>query len=82
MMILAGETHKFKAVYKDGLYWLTKSAEHDLADAQYELALLYEKGYKGAFINPAGARIWFDRAAANGHAKAKAKLKEYSEKLR
>lgn len=48
---------------------LRQSAEHGDADAQYELGILYEFGFRFPDHKTA-AYVWYYRAAAQGHSEA------------
>ena len=52
---------------------LTRNATKGLAFAEYELGLRYLKG-DGVEVDPAKAKEWLQKAAAQGYAKAKAAL--------
>ena len=61
------------------LKWLNEAAKQDYADAQYNLAQLYLNPHHPASCEPGAGRraiALLTRAAAQGHAGAKAKLKE------
>ena len=64
---------------KAGQYYETarrqweKAATAGDADAQYQLGVLYREGL-GIAADPAQARAWFEKAAAQGHEAAKAAL--------
>ena len=64
---------------KAGQYYETarrqweKAATAGDADAQYQLGVLYREGL-GIAADPAQARAWFEKAAAQGHDAAKAAL--------
>ena len=66
MMVLRGETAGSAA---DALSWLRKSADQGLAQAQYNLGLLYENGRLVA-TSQTLATQWFRRAAEQGHTQA------------
>lgn len=51
---------------------LIQAAEGGIAEAQYDLAVLYERGEGGVKQNAAKARQWYETAAKNGHNGAKA----------
>jgi TPR repeat protein len=59
---------------KEASYWLTMAANNGYPEAQYNLALIHEKGLGGAKIDPDEALKWHRIAARLGHAEARAKL--------
>jgi len=70
MMVLRGETAGSGG---DALAWLRKSADQGLAQAQYNLGLLYENGRLVA-PSQTQATQWFRRAAEQGHTPAAVSL--------
>lgn len=50
---------------------LIEAAEGGIPDAQYDLAVLYERGEGGVKQSAAKAKQWYEAAAKNGHAGAK-----------
>lgn len=64
--------------YHKWFEWLTKAAEGGNADAQYSLATQYHMGAKeiGLGHDKPRARVWYEKAAAQGHQGAKDNLKE------
>ena len=56
---------------------LTRNATNGFAFAQYELGWRYQKG-EGAEIDLAKAKEWLEKAAAQGHVKAKSLLESLS----
>lgn len=57
------------------LAWQKERAERGEASAQYELGMRYLNG-EGVTNNPALAHEWLSKAAAQGHAKAKAAMQK------
>ena len=55
-----------------------KSAEQGDVDAQFAVAEGYAKG-RGVAKNPAQARLWYQRAADQGHEEAEEKLEAMPE---
>jgi uncharacterized protein len=70
MMIYRGEATGDKDA---GLAWLRKSADQGLAQAQFNLGLLYENG-AGVPRSQTDATLWFKRAAEQGHTDAQVSL--------
>ena len=61
--------------YSEAVKWYRKAAERGIADAAYELGVMYENGI-GVQKNLAEAIDWYRNAAASGHEEARAKLKK------
>lgn len=61
--------------------WLTKSAEHDYAEAQYDLAEMYYRGF-GIPKNPEQAMIWYAKAADQGDERAQRALQRISDRTK
>ena len=59
--------------YLQAVLWLEKAAKQDFAEAQYHLGICYEKG-QGVKQSSEIARQWYEKAANNGHSKAKMKI--------
>lgn len=55
------------------LRWWTKAAEQGHTDAQYMVGIFHQIGWATPF-DETEARKWFQRAAANGHLRAKERL--------
>jgi TPR repeat protein len=53
--------------------WFRAAAEQGDAEAEYQLAICYRKGY-GVRKNSRTARLWLERASAQGHPDAHALL--------
>ena len=70
MMLLRGET---SGSTDQALSWLRKSADLGLAQAQYNLGLLYENGKIGPLSQTEATR-WFRHAAEQGHTDAAVSL--------
>jgi len=57
----------------EAVHWLTRAAEQDNANAQYELGLQLEQ--MGRKETSAGSAVdWYRRASALGHMEARARL--------
>lgn len=54
-------------------YWFRKAALLGFPDAEFNLAVMYEKG-EGVNSDPSQAVLWYRRAAAAGHERAKKHL--------
>jgi uncharacterized protein len=63
-------------VYAADLDGLTKKAQQQDSDSQYQLALLYEQGF-GVKKDPEQAFFWFSQAAENGSKKAQQSIAHY-----
>ena len=59
--------------YGNAYKWLTRAAEANHAEAQYYLAIMYERGL-GISKNVDEAHRWYQRAADNGYAKAQKRI--------
>ncbi len=57
------------------LLWLTRAAEQQHADAQFEVGMVYKLG-KGVPRDVARTQLWLGKAAAQGHIKAKVVLQD------
>jgi len=57
------------------LVWLTRAAEQQHADAQFEVGMLYKDGISVP-RDPGRAKQWLAKAAAQGHVKAKVALQD------
>ena len=57
----------------EAIRWYKKAAHQELPNAQYDLAMVYEKGV-GVEQNLSKAARWFTKAASQGHAKAQFSL--------
>lgn len=51
---------------KEAVYWFRNAAKKGLAEAQYNLAVIYATGTAGVKYNPATAAKWYKRAAEQG----------------
>lgn len=60
---------------------LIQAAEGGISEAQYDLAVLYERGAGGVKQSATKARQWYEAAAKNGHTGAKAWLSADAKKL-
>ena len=68
-----------KEAVRLALKWLNEAVKHDIACAEYSLAQLYLNPHHPASRDPSAGRraiALLNRAAAQGHAGAKAKLEE------
>ena len=68
-----GITYHKNKDFKKAVYWITKAAEQDFVDAQYNLAILYLKG-EGVEQNYRKASSLFSKGARKGHAKSQYNL--------
>ncbi len=59
---------------KEAVYWFRNAAKKGLAEAQYNLAIMYAAGTAGVKHNPATAVKWHQRAAEQGLAEAQFNL--------
>ncbi|WP_238574488.1 tetratricopeptide repeat protein [Frischella perrara] len=59
-------------------YWYTKAAEQGYPNAQYNLALMYDKG-DGVKQNKSLAKKYYQLACEGHHKKACSKLKQLTE---
>ncbi|RJF88322.1 hypothetical protein D3874_15955 [Oleomonas cavernae] len=62
-----------KGVEKDertALEWFRRASDDNVASAQYNLGIIYEKGLGGVPADRATAKAWYRKAAAQGNAKA------------
>ncbi|MBI3775914.1 MAG: sel1 repeat family protein [Gammaproteobacteria bacterium] len=57
------------------LAWLTRAAEQQQADAQYEVGVIYKDG-SSVPRDLERAKLWLGKAAAQGHVKAKVALQD------
>ena len=71
-MLNAGDVG-FERDDADAANWFRRAAEQGLADAQFNLGLMYYTG-EGVEHDDEVAFRWFDSAAAQGHAKAQFNL--------
>lgn len=60
--------------YPKALEWFTKSANAGVGASQYSLAAIYESGLVSGKPDLAQARAWYEKAAAQGDAKATERL--------
>jgi tetratricopeptide (TPR) repeat protein len=61
--------------FDQGVIWLRRAADQEYADAQYHLGYMYDNG-RGVPKDGPVANEWFQNAAAQGQADAKARLSE------
>ncbi|MGI9284402.1 MAG: SPOR domain-containing protein [Pseudomonadales bacterium] len=59
---------------KEAVYWFRNAAKKGLAEAQYNLAIMYATGTAGVKYNPATAAEWYQQAADQGLAEAQYNL--------
>ena len=59
---------------KEAVYWFRNAAKKGLAEAQYNLAIMYDTGTAGVKHNPATAAKWHQQAAEQGLAEAQFNL--------
>ena len=62
-----------KKNYKKAVYWLTKSAQQGILEAQYNLGVMYEKG-DGVPQNYKQAVYWYTKSAQQGFPQAQNNL--------
>lgn len=62
-----------KEEYENAVFWFTKAAEKESADAQNNLGICYEQG-KGVTKDEAKAVVWYRKATEQRHAKAQCNL--------
>src|SRR5262249_604501 len=67
--------------YPLAIEWIRKAAEQGLPGAQVNLGYCYEKG-RGVEKDLAQAKLWYEKAADQGHKKAKNRLKWVREALK
>lgn len=60
--------------HKEAVYWFRNAAKKGLAEAQYNLAIMYATGTAGVKYNPATAAKWHRKAAEQGLAEAQYNL--------
>lgn len=60
---------------EQALVWLTRAAEQQQADAQYEVGMIYKDG-SSVPRNLERAKLWLGKAAAQGNVKAKVALQD------
>lgn len=71
-----------RGVKKDqavALDWYTRSANTGLADAEYALGQVYEKGHLGMAKDKAKALVWYRKAAAQGHKDAAVRVHDLAQ---
>ncbi|MGI9295516.1 MAG: SPOR domain-containing protein [Pseudomonadales bacterium] len=59
---------------KEAVYWFRNAAKKGLAEAQYNLAIMYATGTAGVKYDPATATEWYQKAAEQGLAEAQYNL--------
>ncbi|MEI6757294.1 MAG: sel1 repeat family protein [Chlorobium sp.] len=60
--------------------WYRLAAEQGLAEAQFNLAEMYEEGRGGLILDKATARTWYEKACNNGWSCACKKYRELTDK--
>ena len=70
-----GNYYESKNDFLQALHWYTMAANQGLAQAQFQLGLIYEEGRKGVEKSTPEAISWYEEAARNGFQKAIEKLK-------
>ena len=73
MLCLKGD----KSMHGDALYWLHKAVAGGSSEAEYQLALVYERGL-GTRMDPDEALRWLRQAAKHGNPSAVEKLESLS----
>ena len=69
-----------KPAYASAMPWFRKAAEHGLRDSQYNLGVIYARGF-GVQQNLAESFLWFSLAANQGDADAAKKRDDVATKL-
>ena len=64
--------------YAEAMKWYRKAAEQDIAEAQYNLGVMYDEG-RGVSQNHAEAVKWYQKAAEQGLAEATDVIRELQE---